>query len=139
MASIRIETVINAPPAVVWRAICDLGAVHRLFPGVLTASHLDGDTRVVTFANGVTVRERIIDRDDEAMRLVYAAVQGGVTTHHNASWQLFPAENGATRFVWISDFVPDEATTVVRQLVDAGTAAMKKVLETRASSVPSSR
>jgi carbon monoxide dehydrogenase subunit G len=131
VASYRKEIIINVAPQVAWTAICDLGSVHRLFPGVLTASHVDGDARVVTFANGMTVRERIIDRDDDAMRFVYAAVEGGITTHHNASWQLFAAENGATRFVWISDFVPDEAAPPVRELVDAGSAVMKKVLESR--------
>jgi hypothetical protein len=56
-------------------------------------------------------------------------VEGGVTTHHNASWQLFAAGEGKTRFVWISDFLPDEVAPTVQELVDAGTAALKRVLE----------
>ena len=70
MASFSKEIVIQASPEDVWAAICDVGTVHqRLTPGVLVASHLDGDARVVTFASGAVVRELIVDLDHEARAL----------------------------------------------------------------------
>jgi carbon monoxide dehydrogenase subunit G len=129
MASINKQVVIERDRGEVWAALTDIGNVHRLFPGVLKASRIQEDGRVVTFVNDMVVREIIVDRDDKFMRLVYAAVEGGVTTHHNASWQLFNAGKGRTRFVWISDFLPDEVAPTVQELVDAGTAALKRVLE----------
>jgi uncharacterized protein YndB with AHSA1/START domain len=131
MASINKQVIIAVERSEIWAALTDLGQVHRFFPGVLSDARLDGDGRVVTFVNGMEVREIIIDRNDAAMRLVYAAVEGGVTTHHNASWQLFEAGEGRTRFVWISDFLPDEVAPEVRELVEAGTAAFKRVMEFR--------
>ena len=57
MASIRKEILIAARPETVWAAIRDVGAVHtRLAPGFVVDSRLEGETRVVTFANGFVVR-----------------------------------------------------------------------------------
>src|SRR5436309_14972379 len=89
MASIRKEILINAHAADVWAAVRDVGAVHqRLAEGFVVDTRLDGSARTVTFANGLVLRELIVDVDDEARRLVYAAV-GGRATHHNASMQVF--------------------------------------------------
>lgn len=71
---IRKEILIETHPDMVWAAVRDVGAIHqRLALGFVVDVCLDGDTRVVTFANGAVVRELI---DDIARRFVYAAVQG---------------------------------------------------------------
>jgi hypothetical protein len=131
MASIYKEFRVNAAPAAIWKTICDFGNVQKnMVPTVLRASRADGDrARVVTFANGMEVRELVVDLDHDARRFVYAAVEGGVTTHHNASWQLFDDGSGGTRFVWISDFLPDSANTAFQGLVDQGADEMKRTLE----------
>jgi carbon monoxide dehydrogenase subunit G len=132
MASILKEFSVDVSPAAVWEAVCDVGAVHkRLVPGVLSDARLEGESRVVTFANGMKVREAIVDLDHKARRFVYAAVEGGLTTHHNASWQLFDDGRGGTRFVWISDFLPHDAAAPIQQLVDKGAETMKKTLEAK--------
>jgi carbon monoxide dehydrogenase subunit G len=134
MASIRKEILIQASPEDVWAAIRDVGAVHqRLTPGVLTDSRLDGDARIVTFAGGTVVRELIVDLDDQARRFVYAVVSGGRTTHHNASWQVFAEGEHHSRLVWITDFLPNEVTPIIQQLVEQGTAEMKQTLEAQAA------
>lgn len=132
MASIRREFLIDARPEDVWAAVRDVGAVHqRLVPGVLTDSHLDGDARVVTFANGMVVRELIVDLDDKARRFAYAAV-GGMLRHHNASWQVFAEGEGRSRFVWITDMLPNEAVGQISALIDEGCRVMKQTLERHA-------
>ena len=71
MATIRKEILIDAPSDRVWGAVRDVGAVHkRLAPGVVVDTRLEGGARVVTFGNGLVVRELIVDVDDEARRLV---------------------------------------------------------------------
>ena len=56
MASIRKEIAVEAPAGRVWDAIRDVGAVHtRLVRGMVLNTRLDGDSRLVTFANGETV------------------------------------------------------------------------------------
>ena len=73
MASIRKDIPIDAPADHVWNAVRDFGAVHRrLAPGFAIDARLDGDTRVVTFANGNVAREVLVDSDEARRRLVYA-------------------------------------------------------------------
>ncbi len=128
MASIYREIAIRARPEDVWAAVRDVGAVHkRLVPGLLVDARLEGDVRVATWANGMVVRELIVDIDDDAQRLAYAAV-GGRTTHHNASMQVFADAEGS-RLVWITDLLPNELAEFVAGLVEQGANVIKQTLE----------
>ncbi len=129
MASICKEFQVDRPPNEVWDAIRDVGAAHvRLFPGILTDVRLEGDVRVVTFANGLVVREPIVSVDDEQMRFAWAAV-GGRATHYNASLQVFANGDGGSRIVWIVDVLPNEIAGTIGGLMNGGSAAMKATLE----------
>jgi len=130
MASIRKEFVVGAPVEDVWAAIRDVGAPHkRLAPGFLVDTRLEGDARVVTFANGLVVRERIVDVDDAARRLCWAVVGSPRLTHHNASLQVFAEGGGRSRVVWIADLLPDEIAGDIRGLIEQAMAVMKQTLE----------
>jgi carbon monoxide dehydrogenase subunit G len=127
MASIRKEFEINASPETVWDAMRDVGAIHeKLVPGFVTDCKMDGDARIVTFANGITAREVIVDLDDETRRVVWSAT-GTRLSHHNASSQVF-AEGGKTKVVWIADLLPNEMKPAIAGMIDAGAAAMQKAL-----------
>jgi hypothetical protein len=129
MASVHREIVIERPPAEVWGALADAGALHtRLAPGFVTDCRLEPGARVVTFANGMVARELIVDVDGERRRVAWAVV-GGRLSHHNASAQVFAAGDGASRFVWIADFLPDEHAPQVAAMIDHGLAAMKRHLD----------
>jgi carbon monoxide dehydrogenase subunit G len=131
MASIYKEIQIEAPPADVWAAVREVGAVHeRLVPGLVVGARLEGGARVVTFANGMVVRELIVDLDDQLRRFSYAAI-GGRATHHNTSMQVFAEGEGRTRLVWVTDILLDEAAAPVGALVEQGAALMKRTLEGR--------
>ncbi|HEX7967978.1 MAG TPA: SRPBCC family protein [Stellaceae bacterium] len=129
MASIRKEIPIAARPEDVWAAVRDVGAVHRrLAPGFVTDVRLDGDARIVTFANGMVVRELLVDIDDAARRLAYAAV-GGRATHHNASFQVFAESEGRSRLVWITDLLPNDMAGPIGAMVEQGAGVIKQTLE----------
>ncbi len=98
--------------------------------GFVVDTKLEGDARIVTFANGLIVRERIVTLDHELRRLVHASV-GGRATHHNASFQVFPDGKSRTRLLWITDVLPDEAAVPIGQMVEQGIAAMRATLEQR--------
>jgi carbon monoxide dehydrogenase subunit G len=128
MSSIRKEITTSAPSHRVWDAIRDIGALHtRLVPGFVVDTRLEPGARVVTFANGMKVREPIVAVDEQARRLVWAA-EGGDLRHYNASVQVFP-EDGGSRVVWIADFLPDEAGDTIGPMMEAGMAAMKKAMD----------
>jgi uncharacterized protein YndB with AHSA1/START domain len=132
MASIHKEVIVDAPPEVVWSAIRDVGAIHtRLAKQFVLDTRLEGDSRLVTFAGGTVVRERIVDLDDRARRLAYSVVEGK-PTHHNASIQVFPEAAGRSRIVWIADLLPNEIAEFIGGMMDQGCAAMKKTLESTA-------
>ena len=129
MASIRKEIVVNTPPEQAWAALRDVGAVHtRLARQFVLDTQLDGDSRLVTFANGEVVRERIVDVDDRGRRLAYAVVEWR-TTHHNASFQVVADGDGRSRIVWITDLLPDSLADLVGGFIEQGSAAIKRTLE----------
>lgn len=129
MASIRKEIAVEAPADRVWDAIRDVGAVHtRLARGMVADTRLDGDSRLVTFANGETVRERIVDIDDRSRRLAYAVV-GWRTTHHHASFEVVTDGVSRSRVIWVADLLPDELAGLVDRLMEQGSAAIKATLE----------
>jgi carbon monoxide dehydrogenase subunit G len=129
MASIRKEILTAASPAQVWDVISDIGALHtRLVPGFVTDARLEPGARVVTFGNGMVVREPIVTADAEARRLVWSA-EGNHTTHYNSSVQVFSEPGGASRVVWLSDFLPDSAANVIGPAMTAGAEVMKKTLD----------
>ena len=132
MASIYKEILIDAHPKDVWAAIRDVGAVHqRLVPGIVVDARFDGEARVVTFANGMVVRELIVTIDDEVRRFAYASV-GGQAIHHNASIQVFAEGEDRTRLVWITDVLPNKLAAPIGALVEQGAAVMKQTLERQA-------
>jgi hypothetical protein len=130
MASIRKDLQLSTSPDTAWQALRDIGAVHtRLAPGFVTDCRMDGPDRIVTFANGLTARELIVDVDDVARRLAYSA-RSERLKHHSASFQVF-AEGAGCRIVWIADVLPHEAANAVAQMMEQGVAAMRQALEPR--------
>ena len=129
MASIRKEFVIEARPEAVWTAVRDIGAIHlNLVPGFVVDCRLEGDGRIVTFANGMVARETIVDLDNDARRLAWSAT-GGLLTHYNASMQIFADGADRTRAVWIADLLPHELAAPIGAMIEQGAQAMKQKLE----------
>lgn len=129
MASIRKDISIDAPADTVWDAVRDVGEVHtRFVPGFVTDTKLEDGARLVTFANGLVVRELIVDLDDETRRLAYAVTGSELMSHHNASFEVIPEGAERCRLVWIADFLPQEAAEPVGAMMAEGTAIMKATL-----------
>jgi hypothetical protein len=128
MASIRKEIMLAARSDDVWDAVRDIGALHtRLVPGFVVDTKLESDAsaRIVTFANGMTIREPIVAIDDEQRRLVWAA-EGGQLTHYNAAAQVFANNDGSATLVWTADFLPHDAAPLIDGMMEQGAAAMKR-------------
>jgi len=129
MASLTKNILTRARSADIWAAIRDIGALHtRLVPGFVRDTRVEPGARVVTFGNGMVVREPIVTIDDESMRLVWSA-EGGRTVHYNASIQVFAEGDGTSRVVWIADFLPDAIAGDIDAAMNAGAAAMKTTLD----------
>lgn len=129
MASLRKEITVNAKVEEVWDVMHDIGALHtRLVPGFVVDTQLEPGARIVTFANGLVVRERIVTIDQDARRLVWSAT-GGMLTHHNGSAQVLEDADSRTRIVWMADLLPDSAVEAIDQMMSHGMTAMQAALD----------
>ena len=123
MSSIWWEVTIAVPADVAWASLRRVDLAHELFAPVLVDGKISGDVRTVTFANGMAVRERIVDVDEARMRISYTVLDD-VFEHHNASMQIVPIDSDSCRFVWITDFLPAGKAEMVRPLVEQGSKAI---------------
>ena len=128
MASIHKDIIIGANPADVWDAVRDFGAVHtRLAPGFVIDARLEGDTRIVTFANGMVAREQLVDCDEARRRLVYAIASERVS-HYSASVQVIADGDTRSRLIWIVDVLPNEIAPYIDAQMNQGALAVQKAL-----------
>ena len=128
MASISKRIPIDADADAVWAALRDVGNAHHVFGPVLTDCRLEDDvTRVVTFAGGSVVRERIVDVDDDARRVAYT-VLGGQFAHHHATFVVAAEPDGTSALVWISDVLPDGVAPMVESIMVQGAVAAQHTL-----------
>ena len=112
MASIHKDIPLNAPAHEVWEAVRDFGALHtRLVPGFVLEARLDGDARIVTFANGTVARELLVDCDDARRRLVYAVISERVM-QHSASVLVIADGEARCRLLWTVDVLPHDIAPI---------------------------
>ena len=128
MASIWWEEPVGAPADLAWAALRRVDLAHKLFAPVLIEGTMEGNVRTVTFANGLVVRERIIDIDESRRRVAYGVLDGAFD-HHSASMQIMPISDASCRFIWVSDFLPNDQIEAVRPLVEQGSRALAQNIE----------
>jgi hypothetical protein len=129
MATVQRDLVIAQQSSVIWDAVRDVGAIHRrLVPGFVVECTLDGDSRLLKFANGMSIRELIVSVDDRSCRHAWSA-RGEPFAHHNASLQVFGEGENHSRVVWIADLLPDSLADTVGEMMSQGLRVMKQTLE----------
>lgn len=133
MASIHREIAIGSNAEAVWDAVADFGAVHRrLAPGFVTDARIDGDARIVTFSNGTSAHELLVDCDNARRRLVYAVVSERVQ-HYSAAVQVFADGDGRCRLSWTVDLLPNAIAPYIAGQMDLAVIAMQAALEREAA------
>lgn len=118
-----VEVSKNADQA--WDLVGRFDDPVSLAPGFATACEMIDGERVVTFADGGTVREVLVARDDTRRRLSYTAVRGR-SSHHHAVMEVVPIDDKSSRIVWVTDVLPDSIGAFVAQRMDDGIAAIKR-------------
>ena len=128
MATIIKQIDIDAPADAVWDAVSDFGAVHTRFaPGFVTNVELIPGARMVTFGNGLTVKELFLGIDQARRRLAYSVAER--FAHHSASFQVDDLGAGRSRLTWIADVLPDDvAASTVAPMMEQGLQVAKGVL-----------
>jgi Polyketide cyclase / dehydrase and lipid transport len=133
MTSIHKDISIDASAETVWDAVRDFGALHRrLVPGFVLDTKIDGEARIVTFANGTVARELLVDCDEARRRLVYAVISERVK-QHSASVQVVTDSERRCRLVWIVDVLPHDIAPYMNAQMDLAAQAMQNAFRTRAA------
>jgi hypothetical protein len=128
MATIRKEFRSARSADEVWAVLRRFDSVHEMAAGFVTATKMEASgARVVTFANGSEVREWLVSSNDAERRLVYAITDHPKIQHYSAAAQVVEDGDGC-RFVWTVDFLPDGMAEMQNASMEAGIAAMAKVL-----------
>jgi hypothetical protein len=92
-------------------------------------TRLDGESRIVTFANGAVQGEPLVDSDDRLRRLVSSAIDSPIgATHYNASVQVFPEGERESRGEWIIDVLAHGLRDILDEAMDRGAASMTRTL-----------
>jgi uncharacterized protein YndB with AHSA1/START domain len=109
MGSVIREMIVDSSPERVWQTVGNFADGPRLTtPDIFVDCRLiESNLRQMTFADGKVVRERLIARDEQARRIVWAW-EGEEVAHDNTSMQVFAENDGRSRLVWIHDTAPDE-------------------------------
>jgi hypothetical protein len=131
MATVRKSVTILKPASDVWDAVSDAGQLHiRVAPGMVTDTKLEenGEVRIVTFANGLVLKEYIISNDAGKMRLAWSA-ESDQWSHHNASLQIYSMADDTCEAAWTADVLPHSASALMDQFLTAGLGAMKAHME----------
>jgi hypothetical protein len=126
MASLHRDIAINASPDSVWAIVRDFGAVQKLAPGFVIEAKLDGDARIVTFANGNVAREMLVDCDEARRRLVYA-ISNERVKHYNAVVEVI-GDGANSRLLWTIDVLPHEIAPYLSGQMDQAASAMRQAL-----------
>ena len=133
MATIRRRTPKpRAPASDVWSAIRDIGALHtRLVPRLVTDTKLEPGVRVVTFVNGMVMREPIVTLDDEA-RQARLDRRGGRAAPLQRLAAGLASAGGATGRV-DRRLPARRRRRFLTRAIEAGTGAMKRSLDALAA------
>ncbi len=125
MASIHKDIPLAAPASEVWDAVRDFGALHtRLVPGFVLDTRLDGEARIVSFANGTVARELKVDCDDARRRLAYAII-GERVKHYSASVRVVAEGDNRCRLIWTVDVLPHEIASYIDGQMELGARALQ--------------
>ena len=77
MSQVTQSIILAADPDAVWAVVGDVANVHKWVPA-LAETHMDGDVRVATFAEGGEAREQIVSRSDRDRTYTYTYLDGPI-------------------------------------------------------------
>jgi carbon monoxide dehydrogenase subunit G len=126
MADARAETTTTASPDATWTLVGDYFGLADWMPGIDECT-ADGDDRVLSMM-GMTIRERLLEKDDAARRVRYSIVEGAPVETHEATITVHPDGSGS-RIVWDVSATPDEMAGMMQGIYQSSLEAVKAKLE----------
>jgi carbon monoxide dehydrogenase subunit G len=120
MGTGKASVSIDRTPDEIWPLVADFGGIGEWMPGI-DSCRVDGEDRILE-TMGMTITERLVEKDDTARALTYSIIDGAPVERHEAVITVSPEGEGSI-VTWDVDALPDEMaglmTTVYQQSLDA--------------------
>lgn len=129
-ASVRKEIRIRRRASDVWDRIEDPGAIQDWFPGIV-ASTVDGTTRVITLASGISMPEEIITSDRILRRFQYR-ITVPVFQHHLGTIDVIDLGDETCLAVYSTDADPRTMALVIGAATDDALRELRDQMESTA-------
>lgn len=124
MATVQYAVELDVSAEIAWSILRELKQPQLAFGPLVTGCRVDDDVRIVTFASGLEVRERIITLDDESRRVCWTVLDR--FDHYNAAISIIDRDDGRSIMLWICDVLPDDRAGAVRDLMMQGSEAFQR-------------
>lgn len=104
----------------VWTIVADFGGIGEWMPGI-DSCKVEGENRILE-TMGMTITERLVDKDDAGRALTYSIVEGAPVESHRAVIRVTPV-GSSSEVTWDVEATPDEMadlmTTIYQQALEA--------------------
>lgn len=127
MGTVRRSARIARSADDVWRVVGDPASISRWFPGIVDAK-VDGNTRVITTASGLSMPEEIVTNDAIQRRFQYR-VTGGFVRNHLGTIDVFDLGDGSSLVSYATDCEPDAMALMIGGATGGAVAELKRQLE----------
>lgn len=127
MGTVRREVRIGRPADDVWAMVGEPAALSQWFPGVVDAT-VEGTTRVITTASGLTMPEEIVTNDPLQRRFQYR-LTGGLVRNHLGTVDVFDLGDGTTLVSYATDCDPDALALVIGGATGSALHELRRQLE----------
>jgi Polyketide cyclase / dehydrase and lipid transport len=127
MASGTTDITIDRAPAEVWEIVRDFARLGSWMPGI-DSCEIDGDDRILGMF-GISVRERLIARDDDKRRLTYCIVESPMNLEHHEATITVNESNGGSHVTYDVDVEPATMLDVLVQTYRQALGALKQRAE----------
>ena len=126
-ASVRRDRVIAVSAERAWQVVGRPELLHHWFPGMV-ASPVEGATRTVTTATGVSLAEDILTNDPLQRRFQYR-ISGGLFAEHLGSIDVIEIDDERCVVTYASDVDPATMAVVLGGATGAALAELARQLE----------
>jgi uncharacterized protein YndB with AHSA1/START domain len=127
MAVVRRELVIARPPDDVWPLIGDPAALASWFPGIVRAE-VDGTSRTITTASGLTMPEEIVSIDP-ARRIFRYRLVAPLVQDHLGTIEVHDAGDGRSLVSYETRCQPDTIALVIGGACGSALHELRRQLE----------
>jgi len=127
MASGSTETDIARDPAAVWAIVREFGGLDTWMPGI-DACEIEGDDRVLS-TMGISVRKRLVARDDDKRVITYSIVESPMNLEHHEATIRVDDGDGGSHVTYDVSVVPDQLLDMLVQTYGQALDALKAKAE----------